>query len=54
MQQSRRWLVGGTSGVPTWMGGHVWLLVPLGIVVFVLGFGYWTFSRMAPEIAEEL
>jgi ABC-2 type transport system permease protein len=54
MQQARRWLVGGTWGVPTWMGGHVWLLVPFGIVAFVFGFGYFTFSRMAPEIAEEL
>jgi ABC-2 type transport system permease protein len=54
MQESRHWLVGGTAGVSTWMGGHVWLLVPLGVVVAVLGIGYWTFNRMAPEIAEEL
>ena len=54
MQQARLWLVGGTWGAPTWMGGHVWLLVPGAIVLGVLGLGYWTFSRMAPEIAEEL
>jgi ABC-2 type transport system permease protein len=54
MQQSRHWLVGGTPGVAAWMGGYVWLVGPLGIVVGVLLAGYWVFSRMAPEIAEEL
>jgi hypothetical protein len=52
MQQTRHWLVGRTPGVPAWMGGYIWLLVPFGITIAVFG-GYWTFSRMAPEIAEQ-
>jgi ABC-type polysaccharide/polyol phosphate export permease len=36
------------------MGGYIWLLVTLGITIAVFGIGYRTFSRMAPEIAEEL
>ena len=54
MQQARHWLVGGTAGVAAWMGGYVWLLVPLGLTAAVFAIGYSTFSRMAPEIAEEL
>lgn len=54
IQQTRHWLVGGTPGVPALMGGSIWLLVPLGITIAMFGIGYWTSSRMAPEIAEEL
>ena len=37
-----------------WMGGAVWLLAPMGIVVGTCALGYWVFNRMAPRIAEEL
>ncbi len=54
MQQARHWMVGGTPGAAAWMGGAVWLLAPIGIVVGTCALGYWVFNRMAPRIAEEL
>jgi ABC-2 type transport system permease protein len=36
------------------MGSQVWLLVPLGIIVFVFLLGLWVFNREAPKIAERL
>ena len=36
------------------IGGGVRLLIPLGIVAAVLGFGLWLFRREAPRIAEHL
>lgn len=54
MQQARHWMIGGTAGVPAWMGGYEWLAAPLGLVVGVCALGYWVFNRMAPRIAEEL
>jgi ABC-2 type transport system permease protein len=54
MQQARHWMVGGTPGAASWMGGKAWLLVPAGIVTICCVLGYVVFSRMAPEIAEQL
>jgi ABC-2 type transport system permease protein len=36
------------------IGGTVWLLVPLAIVVVVFLLGAWVFAREAPRIAEDL
>jgi ABC-2 type transport system permease protein len=36
------------------VGGAVYLLIPIGIVVGVVLLGYWVFNREAPRIAEEL
>jgi ABC-2 type transport system permease protein len=54
LQQARRWMIGGTRSVPSYMGGDVWLLVPLGIIVAVFVLGFWVFDRATPRIAEEL
>jgi ABC-2 type transport system permease protein len=54
MQQARHWMIGGTAGTAKWMGGAAWLLVPGGIVLGVCVLGYVVFSRMAPQIAEQL
>ena len=54
MQQARHWMIGGTAGTAKWMGGTAWLLVPGGIVLVVCVLGYVVFSRMAPQIAEQL
>jgi ABC-2 type transport system permease protein len=36
------------------IGGTVWLLVPLGVILLVATLGFWVFTREAPRIAEEL
>jgi ABC-2 type transport system permease protein len=54
LQQARHWMVGGTPGISTFMGGAVWVLVPLAILVGTCVLGFWVFSREAPGIAEEL
>jgi ABC-2 type transport system permease protein len=54
LQQARHWMVGGSPGVPQWMGGYVWLAVPLGILAGLCVLGFWVFNREAPRIAEEL
>jgi ABC-2 type transport system permease protein len=36
------------------IGGYALLLIPLGLVAAILVFGYWTFNRSAPRIAEEM
>jgi ABC-2 type transport system permease protein len=36
------------------IGGTVWLLVPLFVIVAVAVLGFWVFTREAPRIAEEL
>jgi ABC-2 type transport system permease protein len=38
----------------TAMGEPIRMLVPLGIVLFLLALGLYVFNRMAPRIAEEL
>ena len=54
LQQARHWMVGGTPGISTFMGGRVWVLVPFAILVGTCVLGFWVFSREAPGIAEEL
>jgi ABC-2 type transport system permease protein len=55
MQSTRHFVIDpsapGAAGVA---GGRVWLLIPAGLVVFLLVFGLWLFNRRAPRIAEEL
>ena len=36
------------------MGGAVWLLIPLAVLIGVCVLGYVVFDRSAPHIAEEL
>jgi ABC-2 type transport system permease protein len=57
LQQARHWMIGGTGGgasPATIMGSKLWMLVPIGLILFVCLLGYWVFSREAPRIAEEL
>ena len=57
LQQARHWMIGiGTGGrsPAAIMGGAVWLLVPLGLLIGICALGYWVFRREAPRIAEEL
>lgn len=36
------------------MGGQVWLLAPVGLIVGIFLLGLWVFNREAPKIAERL
>ena len=36
------------------IGGAVYLLIPLGILIGAFVLGLWVFNRLAPTIAEEL
>ncbi len=36
------------------LGGWLWLLEPIGVVVAVFGVGFWFFNRSAPFVAENL
>jgi ABC-2 type transport system permease protein len=36
------------------IGGGAMILIPIGIAVAVMGFGYFTFNRQAPYVAEQL
>jgi ABC-2 type transport system permease protein len=54
LQEARHWVIGGSPGTPEVMGGSGWALIPLAILVGVFVLGYWTYSRAAPRIAEEL
>jgi ABC-2 type transport system permease protein len=57
LQQARHWMIGGPHGgvsPATIMGGKLWLLVPIGIILGVWLLGYWVFNREAPRIAELL
>src|SRR5947209_15499909 len=65
LQQTRYWMVGVTRslhpvpggaravgfGPSFYMGGHIWLLVPAGILIVTCVAGLWVFSRRAPLIA---
>lgn len=35
-------------------GGFQWALIPLAIIAFVLGIGFWVFNRTAPYVAENI
>jgi ABC-2 type transport system permease protein len=54
LQQARHWMVGHSPSPAVLMGGRVWLLVPLSILVAICAVGYRVFSHAAPLIAEEL
>lgn len=54
LQEARHWMVGGTPGISSLMGGHVWVLAPMAILVGTCALGFWVFNREAPGIAEEL
>jgi ABC-2 type transport system permease protein len=41
-------------GAAAYIGGHLRLLIPLGIIALVFGLGLWMFHREAPRIAENL
>jgi len=36
------------------IGGTALLLIPIGIILAAIVFGYWTFNRQAPRVAEQL
>lgn len=36
------------------VGGYTMLLIPIGVAVFVIAFGYFLFDRQAPKVAELL
>jgi ABC-2 type transport system permease protein len=44
----------GAPSAASSLGGDVWLLVPIGIVLGVLAIGIWIFRRESPRIAERL
>jgi ABC-2 type transport system permease protein len=57
LQQARHWMIGGPVGgasPATLMGGAVWLLVPIGLMIGTWAVGFVVFKRLAPQIAEEL
>jgi ABC-2 type transport system permease protein len=55
LTQARRWVIDPSApSVASLMGGHVWVLVPIGLTVGTCVLGYWIFNREAPRIAEEL
>jgi ABC-2 type transport system permease protein len=57
LQEARHWMIGGPGGgvsPATIMGSKLWVLVPMGILVGLVGLGFWVFRREAPRIAEEL
>lgn len=41
-------------GAEYYVGGNVWLLVPIAIVIGTFGLGFWMFSRAAPNVADNL
>ena len=55
MQEARHALLGpGHLSAAQAAGGTARLLVPLGITLALLAFGFWLFNRRAPRIAEDL
>jgi len=55
VQQARHALIDPSApSAAEAIGGGVYLLIPLGIIVGVLVLGLWVFNRLAPSIAEEL
>ena len=55
VQQARHAIVDvGAPSAAEAMGGAVWLLIPLGLLIGVCALGYVVFDRSAPHIAEEL
>ena len=55
VQQARHAIVDASApSAAEAMGGAVWLLIPLAILIGVCALGYVVFDRSAPHIAEEL
>jgi ABC-2 type transport system permease protein len=54
LQTARHWMLGQSHGPGYFMGGQLWVLVPIAILLGVCVLGYTVFSRMAPLIAEDL
>jgi hypothetical protein len=57
LQQARHWMIGGPRGGQSpaaLMGGAVWLLIPIGLLITIWVAGFLVFKRQAPYIAEEL
>ena len=55
IQEARHAIIGPSQpSAADAMGGAAWLLIPFGLLVATFVFGLWLFSRMAPQIAEEL
>jgi ABC-2 type transport system permease protein len=55
VQQARHAIVdAGAPSAAEAMGGAVWLLIPLVVLIGVCALGYVVFDRSAPHIAEEL
>jgi ABC-2 type transport system permease protein len=55
VQQARHAIIDpGAPSAAAAMGGAVWLLIPLAVLIGVCALGYFVFDRSAPHIAEEL
>ncbi len=54
LQQARHWMLGNSPGTPAIMGGYEWVAAPVLIGLGICALGYWTFTREAPRIAEDL
>ena len=55
LEQARHWLVDPSA--PDFvdaLGGGLWWLLPVGVMVAVCAFGFWIFNHEAPRIAERL
>ena len=55
VQQARHAIIDpGAPSAAEAMGGAVWLLIPLAVLIGVCTLGFFVFDRSAPHIAEEL
>ncbi len=55
VQQARHAIIdAGAPSAAEAMGGAVWLLIPLTVLIGVCALGFFVFDRSAPHIAEEL
>jgi ABC-2 type transport system permease protein len=55
VQQSRHWFIDPShESAATAIGGWPYLLVPGAITLLVFAFGYRTFAKQAPRVAEDL
>ena len=55
LEQARRWLVDPQApSAFEAIGGGIWFLIPVGILIGLCALGLWVFNREAPRIAERL
>ena len=55
LEYIRKAMIDSTAVSPaTVLGGPIGLLIPIGILLAVCGFGFWLFNHEAPRIAEDL